>query len=153
AAFPRKDPMRPQALLLAACALAASLVLLPAPLRAGGAPPPTKGQQKCITSFGAASAQVARARAADNGAGLPALGKGTLDKMNAVSLRSCLARDSKGKIAKKEAKLAAVAAKACGAANAPSFGLGKFGTAGAAHFAETQTTDIVLDLLSQNLFA
>jgi pimeloyl-ACP methyl ester carboxylesterase len=144
-------PMRS---MLAASLVLAMLLTLPAAALAGGAGPQTKSQQKCITSFGGAAAQVAKARAAENRRCFEAFGKGKLASLGAPSLRSCLARDPKGKLAKQIAKLEKVAEKSCSdPTDVPAFGLGPGGTRLAAYQSTGQTTASVLDLLSENLFA
>jgi pimeloyl-ACP methyl ester carboxylesterase len=102
---------------------------------------------------GSAAAGVAEARAAENGRCLDAFGKGQLPRLGAASLRSCLARDSKGKLAKQVAKLGRAIEKSCSdAGDVPDFGVGPGGAAAIAHLNATQTTAAVLDALSENLF-
>jgi pimeloyl-ACP methyl ester carboxylesterase len=136
-------------------AAAALLALAPAPARAGApVTPQTRSQQKCVTSFGAGAAAVTKARAAENRRCFEAHDKGTLDKLGAASLRSCLARDPKGKVAKQAAKLEKRVEKSCtDAEDVPDFGLGAGGAPRASYTAAAQTTATILDLLSENLFA
>jgi len=143
------SPRRPASLL----ALAALLALASAAASAGGSAPQSKDQQKCITSFGNAAAQVAKARAAENERCLKAFGKGKLAPFGTDSLRSCLSRDAKGKVAKQVAKLEKVADKSCSApGDVPDFGIAAGGTREAAHQAREQATAPLLDVLSENLF-
>ena len=112
----------------------------------------SKAQQKCITAFGTAAAGLVKARAAENARCLEAFGKDQLGKLGAPSLRSCLARDAKGKLAKQAAKLTRAEEVTCLGAE-PDFGIGPGGASQVARLAETQATGLVLDLLSENLFA
>jgi hypothetical protein len=133
-------------------ALAAALAVVSAAAQAG-APAQSKGQQKCIQSVGSAAAGVARARAAENERCLDAFGRGRLETLGAASLRSCLARDSKGKLAKQAEKLGGVMEKSCSdPGDLPDFGVGRGGAAVIAHLNATQTSAAVLDALSENLF-
>jgi pimeloyl-ACP methyl ester carboxylesterase len=144
--------MRPA--VLVSLIVAASFALSAGPAAAGAGPPPSKAQQKCITSFGAAAAGVARTRALENQRCLAAFGKGKLDTLDAPSLRSCLARDAKGKVAKQVAKLDKVVTKSCtDPGDVPEFGLGAGGAARAAQVASSEWTKLFLDVLSENLYA
>jgi pimeloyl-ACP methyl ester carboxylesterase len=144
--------MRPSAFVRLALLAVSSLALSASPAVAGGTPQ-TKPQQKCITSYGAAAAGVARARAAENQRCLAAFGKGQLAGLGTASLRSCLARDVKGKVAKSVAKLDKVVAKACtDPAEVPGFGIGA-SPAQSAQIAAGSATALFLDVLSENLYA
>jgi pimeloyl-ACP methyl ester carboxylesterase len=146
--------MRPSAVARLAILAAASLVLAGPPAAAGGGgTPQTKPQQKCIASFGAAAAGVARARALENQRCLAAFAKGKLADVGVETLRSCLARDPKGKVAKQVAKLDKVVAKSCtDPSEVPGFGLGA-SPSQAARVAATETTALFHDVLSENLYA
>lgn len=135
---------------LPALALAALLAFAPGAASAGAAPV-TKPEAKCITSFGSAAAKVAKARAAENDRCFAAFGKGKLAKLGTQDLRSCLARDAKGKVAKRVAKLERVAEKSCTAAPPP-FGFAFEDVRRAARESARQTTALVLDVFSENLF-
>ena len=139
----------PSARRLASLLAAALLALAPAAAWGGGGAPQSKDQQKCIASFGAAAAGVAKARAAENERCLKAFGKGKLAPFGTDSLRSCFARDAKGKVAKQVAKLEKVAEKSCSApGDVPDFGIAPGGAAPAAHQAREQATAPLLDVLS-----
>jgi hypothetical protein len=130
-----------------------ALALVPAPAGAGTLAP-TKAQQKCISAFGKAALGVAKARAAEDQRCLRESARGSLAALGAASLRSCMARDSKGKLAKRGEKLAQVAASSCSAAeDVPPFGLGAGGATRVARNVAKETTGASLDLLSENLFA
>ena len=146
--------MRPSALVPLACLAAAALALQGAPAAAGaGGTPQSKAQQKCIASYGAAAANVARARTAENERCLAAFAKGKTDQLDAPTLRSCLARDAKGKIGKALAKVEKTLAKSCAGAGDPDFGVPAGGSAPAANVGAGEATKLFLDVLSENLFA
>ena len=90
--------MRPSAALRFAC-LAFTAVALAAPPAAAGAAgtPQSKAQQKCITSYGAAAANVAKARAAENQRCLDAFAKGKLDTLDAPTLRAASRATRRGR--------------------------------------------------------
>jgi len=139
---------------------ASFLLVLPALALAGalpssaGSPVQSKAQQKCITALGSAAATVAKARAAEDQRCLKAHGKGDLAALGAASLRSCLARDAKGKVAKRVAKLEKVVEESCtDAGEAPDFGVGPGAPDRISRAAAGQATAPTLDLLSENLFA
>lgn len=137
--------------LLSAAAPAFAVLVTLAPGAAFGGDSITRAQAKCLSSFGSAAAKVAKARAAENDRCFAAFGKEKLGTLGAASLRSCLARDAKGKLAKKVAKLERVAEKSC-AQQPPGFGFDPGGVGRAARESAGQTTALVLDLLSENLF-
>jgi pimeloyl-ACP methyl ester carboxylesterase len=126
------------------------MILLAVPSAAGaGASAPTKQQQKCITSLSSAAAALAKARAAEDARCLETNAKGGLTE----SLRSCMVRDSKGKLAKQVGKLEQVVAETCSGAGEPDFGIGTGAPGRVIHAAAAAATGVTLDLLSENLFA
>jgi pimeloyl-ACP methyl ester carboxylesterase len=144
--------MRPTSASHPALWLAFTALLALASQAAGaGGTPQSREQQKCITAFGSAAAQVAKARAAENRRCLDAFGKDRLASLGTGSLRSCLSQDLRGRLARKIAKLETVAGRSC-SEDAPDFGVAPGGTRDAAHHAAGETTAPVLDLLSENLF-
>ena len=143
--------MRPSAFVRLAVLAAAFLAIAAPPAHAGGTPQ-SKAQQKCITSFATAATNVAKARAAENERCLGAFAKGKTEQLEAPTLRSCLARDAKGKIGKKLAKLDQVVAKSCTDVDeVPGFGLGEI--ARVKHVTASEATSLFLDVLSENVFA
>ena len=119
-------------------------VLLPAPATADTVLTDTGVDAPLPTEEGLAAA-VAKARSAENERCFAAFGKGTLDALGAASLRSCLARDARGKVAKQVAKLEKALANACSEpGDVPDFGVGSGGAAPLAYVGATQTTRVLL---------